>query len=493
MKGLTVKKLLIAETIVLMLSLLDCARIHSQTPLAPPLPPGTTYYKGPIVAQGGVGVIGCTNEQFIKGDASGCANAPSSVPASCAMITDAPYNAACDGTTDDSAAIQSAMDNNSCIKLPISTASNVQQCNFASTLIENNNNLNIILNGSVLDYTGTTTGIKGLQNSQQFLQIQNGYFDLTSSSGTPSFLDVDEFRVVSLINLVDYGDGPTGYNSIYSNSGLLNLSVFDSVFGGNCYIEGAIYLYFLDSACGANSTLNSGNMTLIGSLFLNTTITGGGSPYEGVNLNGSYFNNLVISGEYFVNGTVAIKNSISVSGTYNGLLCNDLNSTCVNYGLLQPGLIYNATSNPLPVCGSGLGNTWVSDATNLTGLYIGHGSYNAPVYCDGTNWQMSSPTQSTHNLVASWAGNSCTFTTDGNSGEGCTATQSWGTTISGTYYFSCSSGPFSAGTIAAAGGFIVNPYSSTPTTSTQFTYVIDNRTELGAIGNTIPMQCFAWE
>ena len=57
---------------------------YSQTPLAPPLPAGSTYYKGKIVSQQGVGVIGCTNAQFLLGDGSGCAASSGGPPSGAA-------------------------------------------------------------------------------------------------------------------------------------------------------------------------------------------------------------------------------------------------------------------------------------------------------------------------------------------------------------------------------------------------------------------------
>ena len=48
---------------------------YSQTPLTPPLPAGSTYYKGMIVSQRGIGVIGCDNTEFLLADGSGCASA----------------------------------------------------------------------------------------------------------------------------------------------------------------------------------------------------------------------------------------------------------------------------------------------------------------------------------------------------------------------------------------------------------------------------------
>jgi len=66
-------KFILAEILVIMLSVFDASRVQSQTPLSQPLPQGTTYYKGMIVSQKGVGVIGCTADQYIMADGSGCA------------------------------------------------------------------------------------------------------------------------------------------------------------------------------------------------------------------------------------------------------------------------------------------------------------------------------------------------------------------------------------------------------------------------------------
>jgi len=48
-----------------------------QTPLEPPLPAGSTYYKGMIVSQKGIGIIGCDNTELIIADGSGCQAIPS--------------------------------------------------------------------------------------------------------------------------------------------------------------------------------------------------------------------------------------------------------------------------------------------------------------------------------------------------------------------------------------------------------------------------------
>ena len=60
------------KAILFLLTLCGAIPMLCQTPLAPPLPAGTNYWKGMIVSSTGVGVIGCTNMQYILADGSGC-------------------------------------------------------------------------------------------------------------------------------------------------------------------------------------------------------------------------------------------------------------------------------------------------------------------------------------------------------------------------------------------------------------------------------------
>ena len=92
-------------------------------------------------------------------------------------------------------------------------------------------------------------------------------------------------------------------------------------------------------------------------------------------------------------------------------------------------------------------------------------------------------------IVARTFFTSCTLGDDGAGGSGCTATQSWGVTISGTYYLWCNVGSLaiSCGNLADCSGVIFN---ETSHTSTDFTYILNQRVNNGRT-NTVSMQCWA--
>lgn len=84
---------------------------------------------------------------------------------------------------------------------------------------------------------------------------------------------------------------------------------------------------------------------------------------------------------------------------------------------------------------------------------------------------------------------SCTVVDDGNAGEGCEATQAWGTTLPATYYMWCQLGTYaSGGTIGNRGGFAINIASHTTTT---FTYNIDSRQDAGRGIAALTTTCWA--
>ena len=82
---------------------------------------------------------------------------------------------------------------------------------------------------------------------------------------------------------------------------------------------------------------------------------------------------------------------------------------------------------------------------------------------------------------------SCTLADDGGEGSGCTGSQAWGVTISGSYYWWCNAGPYASGTLSEQGRFVVNRISETAST---FTYIIDNM-QSASRGSTLPMVCWA--
>jgi len=69
-----IRKSVLTSLILAIVSVILPAIVIAQTPLEPPLPPGSTYYKGMVVSQYGLGVIGCSNLQVPYADGSGCIN-----------------------------------------------------------------------------------------------------------------------------------------------------------------------------------------------------------------------------------------------------------------------------------------------------------------------------------------------------------------------------------------------------------------------------------
>jgi hypothetical protein len=67
-----VRKSVLTSLILAIVSVILPAIVIAQAPLEPPLPAGSTYYKGRIVSQLGIGIIGCTNLQVPAADGSGC-------------------------------------------------------------------------------------------------------------------------------------------------------------------------------------------------------------------------------------------------------------------------------------------------------------------------------------------------------------------------------------------------------------------------------------
>ena len=64
------------------------------------------------------------------------------------LITDPPYNAACDGSTDDSTAIQAAINSGKVVNFPLSTPSDFQQCNVATPLTGPSSGSPLVIHGN---------------------------------------------------------------------------------------------------------------------------------------------------------------------------------------------------------------------------------------------------------------------------------------------------------------------------------------------------------
>lgn len=256
----------------------------------------------------------------------------------CPFVTDPPYNSHCDGSTDDSAAIQAAMDANGCIQLPLSTSTNLQQCNVATGLVENNNSLTINLNGSILNYTGTGSEISSASDVGG-LTIVNGYIDLSSLTGTPTEIDATNIIRLNANNLTDLNDGPHGYISI---NAMGRATLINSDFEGASTVQ----------------ELSAINTDLTPDL----TVVAGGQVFF-ANSNVQTLD--VSSGILSLNGNAFLANMVGTPSS--GQFCNTESNQCTNYGQTVPGVIYSAAGTPLDSCGATgtVGTAWVSDASAL--------------------------------------------------------------------------------------------------------------------------------
>ena len=284
----------------------------------------------------------------------------------CPFVT--AYGAACNGSGDDSAAIQAAMDANSCIQFPISTsASGQKQCWVASGLVQHNAHLTIHGNGTLLYLNGTATALIANDHtggSLWDLDIDNIGLDSNGSSGTPADIDASGYSGISLYGIDDVG-GPAGYfflNAISNGWGRVSIE--------NSFTEGNINLqtHAGDSFSGLNSVLGP-TVNIIASV--------GAGNYSGVSLNGivgpSTLNLTGTKAATFANanfGSVNLGSLTQVSGALNatsltgtaasGQLCYTIsaaNPVCQNYGLtvtalptscsgLATGTLYNNSGTP---------------------------------------------------------------------------------------------------------------------------------------------------
>ncbi len=92
-------------------------------------------------------------------------------------------------------------------------------------------------------------------------------------------------------------------------------------------------------------------------------------------------------------------------------------------------------------------------------------------------------------IIAKVSFTSCTLGDDGTGGSGCQATQSWGSTLAGTYYYWCQPDyvAVSCGNLGDCSGIILDRVSQT---ATDFTYILNQRLNNGR-GNSVSVTCWA--
>jgi hypothetical protein len=179
----------------------------------------------------------------------GAGDIPTIVPPFAVDVTQAPYNAKCDGHSDDSAAIQAALDNNPAVFIPTGPSAPTQcQIPEGITLCSSSNHFQynaLYGNNQYLGYTGTGIAVYlGNCPSSGFSMVRDTNIDASLSSGTPT-----AFQTGLWANLINDADSlPADSTSItssdqhvyvqnYNGTGSVSMDadgiILNSVFVGN--------------------------------------------------------------------------------------------------------------------------------------------------------------------------------------------------------------------------------------------------------------------
>ena len=103
------------------------------------------------------------------------------------FVTDPPFNAACDGSTDATASINAAWNSSAAeVDLPVSANDDIQECMHSGTLEWPATGLTFEGNNSYLTYTGTGTGINiDAAVAEPFAVIKDVQLGSTAATGSP--------------------------------------------------------------------------------------------------------------------------------------------------------------------------------------------------------------------------------------------------------------------------------------------------------------------
>lgn len=225
-----------------------------------------------IVSSTGVGVIGCTNTEVLLADGSGCGSVADISSQFAVDVTQPPYNAKCDGTTDDHIAIQAALDNNTAIMIPKSSTGptecmlgtvGVTMCSAANHFGYNA----LYGNGQLLGYTGSGSMITighacDTVNSLGMNRVQDLYIDAHTATGNPIMVDVENSWHLVLSNIDD---------EIYTTLDPNTYTSLKLLYTENSGAEGFSISGFLGSAAlvmsGVNGSEQLGSFSITGSQF----------------------------------------------------------------------------------------------------------------------------------------------------------------------------------------------------------------------------------
>ena len=401
------KNVLLAEFVIIGLSLVDCSRVKAQA-LEPPLPQGSTYYKGRVVSQIGVGVIGCTPDQYMKADASGCAKPalPFESIASVTVTRPGGYGACPTVATNvNGGAILTpncsdivpgvytvdtiTVNNGGCFTSPPYLV--FTPVGFPTTLVTVN--MQQGCGGSV-----------GTGNAGSYTK-----WDTSSALGTAN---ISQDSPLTTITINDSNDPNAGIALWGGSNGITLITeagfLYPDTLDGNISIDAGYGLNLVnqpnvpngssvniddnDSGNGGVSIQSNGlqgvNIGTPLSSTANIVIGGGGDLYLKTNPSPSSSQTHI----YIVNSSTDSGASISLgnNGTHSGGAAFYQDGRALINGVLLTDTIYSVAGTPLPSCTPTLngGKLVVSDATLPTflGTYSGGGGFTSPVICDGTNW-----------------------------------------------------------------------------------------------------------
>ncbi len=237
--------------------------------------------------------------------------------------------------------------------------------------------------------------------------------------------------------------------------------------------------YFLN-ASGTWSQVNIFNGT-----------TNGLAPTPGANFgNTSYFLN--------ANGSWSVPSTVGVTG-FTASNLDPLFTTTVYNGTTTPYLVFSleSISANKVFAGPVSGGSSIPSFRSLVGADLpiatitslgGVSPDGSTITINPLNGQISASLP-TISILAKVNFTSCVLADDGNAGEGCTATTSWGSTLPSTYYMWCQTSTWPAGgTIGNQGGYTINIASQT---TTNFTYTIDSRQDAARGVGTLNVSCWA--
>lgn len=317
------------------------------------------------------------------------------------LVTSSPYNAACDGSTDDTTAIQDCLNDSLVCAIPAAPADSVNQCNVPEGLTFNQPGQKLYVNNQILAYSGTGAEFTFSSYGDAIYDVQAL---LTAASGTPSVFDFPGEGTLGLLPNVVAGGQDSESNAVTFNSFeftgsenqiVISNYIAEGIFDAN--YANAMVLSSVNNSQFANvgtAYINGADVTFTADLFNTPVTVGNQNPGGSVFGTGVYFEDDTIGaltlGSYAISVNGSIYTTSSVSGTASTGVLTLIGGGTYTFGAVQAKTLYSAAGTALQSCNSvtkGL-TAVVSDATSPTflGTYTSGGAVSSPVLCNGSNW-----------------------------------------------------------------------------------------------------------